>query len=144
MLPVIVPLPTTSAFVPPDPAPLQCELVVPDRTIRANCISDNACIYPRSRPCILFSCSINCINALSYSESLVTKIYSEGLLLLQIPSVPATSLIVTTKANNLNTYKYLEMLLTFIPIHMNDTNLNFMEALLPRASVVQQECMSKN
>ena len=40
MLPDIVPLPATNAFVPPDPAPLQCsqpEPVVPDRAIRANC-----------------------------------------------------------------------------------------------------------
>ena len=48
------------------------------------------------------------------------------------------------KANNLNTYKYLEMLLTVIPNHMNDTNLDFIEALLPWSSVVQQECQSKS
>ena len=54
------------------------------------------------------------------------------------------SLIETAKANSLNTYKYLEMQLTVIPNHMNDTNLDFIEALLPWSSVVQQECMSKN
>lgn len=46
------------------------------------------CIYPRSRPCIPFSSSKNCINALPYSESLMTKIFSEGLLPLPIPSIP--------------------------------------------------------
>ena len=54
-------------------------------------ISDNACIYPRCRPFIPFSSSRNCINALPYSESLVAKIYSEGSLLLSIPSVPPSS-----------------------------------------------------
>ena len=54
------------------------------------------------------------------------------------------SLVETAKANNLNTYKYLEMLLTVIPNHMNDTNLDFIEALLPWSSVVQQECQSKS
>ena len=39
---------------------------------------------------------------------------------------------------------YLEMLLTVIPNHMNDTNLDFIEALLPWSSVVQQECQNKN
>ena len=38
------------------------------------CISDNACTYPRSCPCIPFSSSKNYINALPHSESLVTKI----------------------------------------------------------------------
>lgn len=54
------------------------------------------------------------------------------------------SLVETAKANNLNTYKYLEMLLTVIPNHMNDTNLDFIEALLPWSSVVQQECQNQN
>ena len=54
------------------------------------------CIYPKSRPCIPFSSSRNCINALLYSESLVAKIYSEGLLLLPIPSVPPSSSYVVT------------------------------------------------
>ncbi|MBP3882883.1 MAG: transposase domain-containing protein [Lachnospiraceae bacterium] len=54
------------------------------------------------------------------------------------------SLVETAKANNQNTYKYLEMLLTVIPNHMDDKNLDFIEALLPWSSVVQQECQSKN
>ena len=54
------------------------------------------------------------------------------------------SLVETAKANNLNTYKYLEMLLTLIPNHMDDKNLDFIEALLPWSSVVQQEYQSKN
>ncbi|MCR5812304.1 MAG: transposase domain-containing protein [Lachnospiraceae bacterium] len=49
------------------------------------------------------------------------------------------SLVETARANNLNTYKYLEMLLTVIPNHMNDMNLGFIEALLPWSSVVQLE-----
>lgn len=36
------------------------------------------------------------------------------------------------------------MLLTVIPNHMDDKNLDFIEALLPWSSVVQQECQSKN
>ena len=53
------------------------------------------------------------------------------------------SLVETAKANNLNSYKYLEMLLSVIPKHMDDKNLDFIEALLPWSSVVQQECQSK-
>ena len=53
------------------------------------------------------------------------------------------SLVETAKANNLNFYKYLEMLLSVIPKHMDDKNLGFIEALLPWSSVVQQECQSK-
>lgn len=53
------------------------------------------------------------------------------------------SIVETAKANNLNTYKYLEMLLTVIPQHMDEKNFDFIEALLPWSSVVQQECQSK-
>ena len=42
-------------------------------------------------PSFLHSSSRNCINALPYSESLVTKIFSEGLLLLPIPFAPPCS-----------------------------------------------------
>ena len=50
------------------------------------------------------------------------------------------SIIETAKANNLNTYKYLELLLTVIPQHMNDKNLDFIDALLPWACLAQEKC----
>ncbi len=53
------------------------------------------------------------------------------------------SIIETTKANELNTYKYLELLLTEIPQHMNDKDLSFIDDLLPWAARVQKECPSK-
>lgn len=54
------------------------------------------------------------------------------------------SLVETAKANGLNTYKYLEMLLTAIPKHMEDKDNKFLDALLPWSDVVQQECRSMN
>ena len=69
------------------PVPSMLIIIIPS-SLR---ISNNACIYPKSRPCLPFSSSRNCINALPYSESLVTKIYSEGLLLLPIPFAPPCS-----------------------------------------------------
>ncbi len=53
------------------------------------------------------------------------------------------SIIETAKANELNTYKYLELLLTEIPQHMNDKDLSFIDDLLPWAARVQKECPSK-
>lgn len=41
------------------------------------------------------------------------------------------SLVETAKANHLNVYQYLELLLTEIPKHMNDINLDFIDDLLP-------------
>ena len=41
------------------------------------------------------------------------------------------SLVETARANEVNTYQYLEMLLTEIPKHMNDNNLKFLDELLP-------------
>jgi len=37
----------------------------------------------------------------------------------------------TAKANNLRIYKYLKHLLTEIQKHMDDTNMDFLEDLLP-------------
>lgn len=37
----------------------------------------------------------------------------------------------TAKANNLKPYNYFELLLTEISKHMEDTNLNFLDDLLP-------------
>lgn len=53
------------------------------------------------------------------------------------------SIIETAKANELNTYKYLELLLTEIPQHMNDKDLSFIDDLLPWSPHVQKECPSK-
>ena len=52
------------------------------------------------------------------------------------------SLVETAKANYVNTYKYLELLLTEIPKHMDDKDLSFIDALLPWSSLVQKECPS--
>ena len=52
------------------------------------------------------------------------------------------SLVETAKANNLNTYKYFEMLLTIIPQHMDDKDLKFIDALLPWSPLVQEKCRS--
>jgi hypothetical protein len=53
------------------------------------------------------------------------------------------SLVETAKANEVNTYKYLELLLTEIPKHMNDDNLNFLNDLLPWSQRIQTECLSQ-
>ncbi len=52
------------------------------------------------------------------------------------------SLAETAKANNLNTYKYFELLLTEMPKHMDDKNLSFLKDLLPWSDRVQKECPS--
>ncbi len=52
------------------------------------------------------------------------------------------SLAETAKANHLNTYKYFELLLSEIPKHMEDTNLKFLDDLMPWSSRVQHECPS--
>lgn len=53
------------------------------------------------------------------------------------------SLVETARANEVNTYQYLELLLTEIPKHMDDNNLKFLDELLPRAPRVQRECPSR-
>ena len=53
------------------------------------------------------------------------------------------SLVETAKANNLNPYKYFELLLTVIPQHMDDKNCEFLDALLPWSPLVQKECRSQ-
>ena len=52
------------------------------------------------------------------------------------------SLVETAKANQLNTYKYFELLLTEIPKHMDDKDLSFIDKLLPWSDFVQKECPS--
>lgn len=46
----------------------------------------------------------------------------------------------TAKANNLKPYNYFKLLLTEIPKHMEDTNLNFLEDLLPWSEKLPIEC----
>ena len=52
------------------------------------------------------------------------------------------SLAETAKANSLNTYKYFELLLSEIPKHLDDTNLKFLDDLMPWSKRVQHECLS--
>ena len=53
------------------------------------------------------------------------------------------SLVETAKANGLNTFEYFNLLLTEIPKHMDDSNLSFLDDLLPRSPKVQKACPSK-
>ena len=53
------------------------------------------------------------------------------------------SIVETAKANQLNPYKYFELLLTEIPKHMDDTNLKFIDDLLPWSTNVQKDCASQ-
>ncbi|WP_177173963.1 IS66 family transposase [Butyrivibrio sp. TB] len=49
----------------------------------------------------------------------------------------------TAKANGINTFDYLEMLLTEVPKHQNDKNLGFLDKLLPWSKDVQKKCPSR-
>ena len=53
------------------------------------------------------------------------------------------SLVETAKANNLKIYEYLKYLLTEIPKHMDDTNMDFLEELLPWSEKLPEECRKK-
>ena len=53
------------------------------------------------------------------------------------------SLVETAKANYLNVYEYFELLLTEIPQHMNDTDLSFLDNLLPWSPYIQEKCPSR-
>lgn len=53
------------------------------------------------------------------------------------------SLVETAKANNLKIYAYLKHLLTEIPKHMDDTDLGFLEDLLPWSENLSEECRKK-
>lgn len=52
------------------------------------------------------------------------------------------SLVETAKANQINTYKYFELLLTEIPKRMSGTDLRFIDDLLPWSEKVKKECPS--
>jgi len=49
-------------------------------------------------------------------------------------------LIETTKANNLNTFEYFNLILTKIPQHRDNKNLRFLNDLLPWSPKVQKAC----
>lgn len=49
----------------------------------------------------------------------------------------------TAKANHISTYNYFKYLLTEIPKHMNDKNLDFLERLLPWSESLPAECKKK-
>ncbi len=49
----------------------------------------------------------------------------------------------TAKANELNTYQYLELLLSELPKHSEDKNLSFIDNLLPWSPYIQKKCPSK-
>ena len=53
------------------------------------------------------------------------------------------SLVKTAKANYLNVYEYFELLLTEIPRHMNDTDLSFLDELLPWSPYIQEKYPSR-
>ena len=53
------------------------------------------------------------------------------------------SIVETAKANQLNVYQYLELLLTEIPKHMDDNNIQFIDDLLPWSPSIQEKCPSK-
>lgn len=50
----------------------------------------------------------------------------------------------TAKANNLKPYNYFELLLTEIPKHMEDTNLDFLDDLLPWSEKLPVGCKKQN
>lgn len=54
------------------------------------------------------------------------------------------SIVETAKANDLNIYQYFKHLLTEIPKHMDDTNLDFLNSLLPWSKELPAECRKKN
>jgi len=53
------------------------------------------------------------------------------------------SIVETAKANNLNVYEYMKHLLTVIPEHMDDTDNNFCEQLLPWSEALPESCHKK-
>ena len=50
------------------------------------------------------------------------------------------SIVETAKANNLKCYEYFKYLLTEIPKHMDDTNLKFLDNLMPWSKTLPDEC----
>ena len=52
------------------------------------------------------------------------------------------SLVETAKANNLRVYEYLELVLTSLAEHADDTDRSFLKDLLPWSEHVQEKCKS--
>ncbi|MBR1476747.1 MAG: transposase domain-containing protein [Lachnospiraceae bacterium] len=50
------------------------------------------------------------------------------------------SIVETAKANGIRVYDYLEYLLTEIPEHMDDNNLDFLEDLMPWSDKLPERC----
>lgn len=53
------------------------------------------------------------------------------------------SIVETAKANELNIYQYFKYLLTEIPKHMDDTDLSFVDSMLPYSKELPDECRKK-
>ena len=53
------------------------------------------------------------------------------------------SIVETAKANELNIYQYFRFLLTEIPKHMDDTSLEFLDAMLPWSKELPEICRKK-
>lgn len=53
------------------------------------------------------------------------------------------SLAETAKSNNLKPYEYFKYLLTEIPKHLDDYNMDFIESLLPWSNELPEECRKK-
>lgn len=53
------------------------------------------------------------------------------------------SIVETAKANELNIYQYFKYLLTEIPKHVEDTDLSFIDALLPWSKELPDDCRKK-
>ena len=58
-------------------------------------------------------------------------------------SAIAYSIVETAKANNLNVYEYLNYVLSEMPKHMNNSDLSFIDDLLPWSATLPESCMSK-
>ncbi len=58
-------------------------------------------------------------------------------------SAIAYSIAETAKANHLNPYEYYKHLLTVIPEHMEDKNLDFLDDLLPWSKTLPEACRQK-
>ena len=54
------------------------------------------------------------------------------------------SIVETAKANDLKPYNYFKHLLTEIPKHMDDTDLEFLEELMPWSGHLPDDCRKKN
>ncbi len=52
------------------------------------------------------------------------------------------SLVETSRANNLRTYEYMTLLLEELVKHADDTNLDFIQNLMPWSEKVKSQCHS--